>query len=442
MNLTKRDFKLALKGCQKAIELNPNNAEYYNNAALCCLGMNDPDSAISYSEKAIALSDLPIYVSNLALHYIHKGCFKEALEKLLISYDEKNPEVIMNIAHVYCNLKNLEKAKEYCLRAIELCPTPEFKTNLSFLYFLEKDWKTGWPLYENRLEFFDGSIYFNKMYNKEKLWTGQNLKGKKIIVYCEQGLGDFINFVRYVKELAKLTDQVVVYVSKEIKSLFSENFNFKTLDMSITSAELTTDYDYHCSMVRLPNYLDINATVPYLKCQKIGNFAGYNNFKIGICWGGNPYYAKDRLRSCHLSLFKSINDIPNVKLFSLQKDVRLRAYDPDGQFPVDLTAGCENMQVVNLAKHINSVEDTAAFINGLDLIITVDTSVLHLAGAMGKQVFGLIPFNPDWRWGLEGESTIWYPTLRLFRQEKYDDWTIPFEKITNEVRKLAQVAYA
>jgi ADP-heptose:LPS heptosyltransferase len=125
---------------------------------------------------------------------------------------------------------------------------------------------------------------------------------------------------------------------------------------------------------------------------------------------------------------RSFEKFEQYRYFSLQKDLRLRAYT-DKNEPIDLTAGAEDLKIVDLAPFITDFQDTAAFIEGLDLVITVDTAVLHLAGAIGKPTYAMIPFNPDWRWGIDGNKTIWYPSVTMFRQEEVGNWDTVIQNI-------------
>jgi tetratricopeptide (TPR) repeat protein len=430
LNLKKRKAKQALEYFKKAIEFNPKNAENYNNASLCYISLNDADSAIECSKKAIALDPKPLYYNNLALHFRHKGEYKNAIINICYSLgnDYNNAQTWANGGNIYILLKNLGMSEFFYNQAIELEPNNlQFQNNLANVYFLNGEWEKGWPLYEHRLENFEPALHYSKLYGPNK-WTGQPLERKKIVIYCEQGHGDFLHFSRYIPKLIDLGCQVSLHVSKDIKLLFEENFNL------IIQTEKIEEYDYHCSVASLPCYLKIPIPNSHIKCNKLGNYEKYKtNFKIGINWAGNPLFPNDRLRSCALSYFKKIHDIPNVKLFSLQKDTRPRAYHSGNE--VDLAGGCEDMRIVNLSEYVNDFSDTAAFINGLDLIISVDTSVLHLAGSMGKLTYALIPFNPDWRWKLEGENTVWYPSVKLFRQDNYGDWNSAFEKIYKETKR-------
>ena len=156
-------------------------------------------------------------------------------------------------------------------------------------------------------------------------------------------------------------------------------------------------------------------------------------FKIGIVWAGNPQHPNDKFRSCKLEEFKEIYNLPNVKLFSLMKDHRARTYD--GKKIIDLSADTNDMKIVDMSYYLKSYYETAKIINSLDLIVGVDTSVIHLAGSMNKPTLCLLPWNPDWRWGIEGNKTIWYSSVKLIRQEKRGIWKEPFEKALRIIKK-------
>ena len=430
----RKNIRKSIEYFEKAIELEPDNPDNYNDVSLCYAGLNKMESAIEVSNKAIELDPKPIYYNNLALHYKNLGRYEEALGYICKSI-EINPDFALSWqsrGNIHLALKDLELA-EYCAKkSIEIDPkNPIGYGDLANIYFLKGDWDIAWPLYEKRLEHFEPALYFNNLYGP-KIWKGEPLEGKKLAIHCEQGQGDFIHFLRYIPELQKLGCEIIIQAAEEAKSLIEENFKVRVETKKIE------EFDYHTSIISIPCYLKIDVpSEPYIKRNAIGNFSNYADyFKIGIVWGGNPINPNDKYRSCLLSYFKEMHNIPGVKLFSLQKDIRLRSYFPESEH-VDLAAGCEDMKVVNLAEFIKDFSDTAAFINGLDLVVSVDTSVLHLAGAMGRPVWALIPYHPDWRWGMKSSTTKLYPSMTLFRQEKFDNWESCFVKVNDAVKKLA-----
>jgi hypothetical protein len=178
-----------------------------------------------------------------------------------------------------------------------------------------------------------------------------------------------------------------------------------------------------------------NNNKPYIKSIKKSNFSNYKDFfKIGICWAGNPNHPRDKFRSCELKLFEKINN-EKIKLFSLQKDTRKRYRNGK---TIDLCENCQNLKIVDMSSFMNDWSDTAAIIEGLDLIISVDTSILHLAGSMGKKCIGLLPYLPDWRWRLDAKN-IWYENLKIFKQESFNDWNSVFHQVVLEIQNIIAI---
>ena len=281
---------------------------------------------------------------------------------------------------------------------------------------------------------------WKKIYNPSKRWHGEDLSGKRLIVHTEQGHGDSIHFIRYLKPLKEKGAHIILHCNDSLKGIFEglvDEF-FTTEPEKIGSWEdgnSLPKYDYFVPLLSLPHELGSIFTYPsYIRVRRkfdLSNYSGMN--KVGIVWAGNPQHPNDQQRSCKLNMFRGIGNLPNVKLFSLMKDTRKRAYLHQKE-PIDLTEDSDDMKVVNLGEYINDFEDTAAIINSLDLVVGVDTSVLHLAGAMGKPCLLLLPWNPDWRWEAEGESTIWYGRMHIVRQKIKNDWNSAFEEAEKMVK--------
>jgi len=441
LNHKTKEYSEAIKLFLTALKIDPDNSENCNNIALSYACMGFVDKAIEYSEKSISLNPKNNhYYSNLGLHYRQKGNIDKAIEcfKKSIEIDPNYFYAWSNLGAINGVLKNMDEAERCFRKAIELNPDyqPSY-VDLAHVFFLRGNYQDAWPLYEHRLEYFPPVLLLNKFYDKSKKWDGQqSLKDKKIVVYCEQGIGDFIQFVRFVPKLKTLGARVCLHTPKELISLMRQN-----LDVEIE--EIFHEYDYHCSMISLPHllYIDFTDPSPYLKCEKKANVENYPEFKIGIAWAGNPQHPSDRVRSCKLEYFRKIHDLPNVKLFNLQKDIRPRKYTGDSKV-INLMDNCDEMRIVDATEWIENFEDTAAFISAMDLIISVDTSILHLSGALGKKTWAILPFNPDWRWKLYDETTFWYPTMRLFRQDTLNDWDSVFTKGFDACKQYTESAMA
>ena len=278
---------------------------------------------------------------------------------------------------------------------------------------------------------------------KEKRLIGKKIENKnyKILFLVEQGIGDIFNFIRFISNFKdKFTNcEIKILITSTYSNDLIEllDYNFKNTIIKDTKEY---KYDYWCSIMDVPYYLNLNKEEientyrPYIKAANQCDYSSFNNiYKIGICWAGSPVNPRDKERSCHLHYFKNIMNVPNVKLFSLQKDLRLRVW-PYEKDPVDLS-DCKEIKLIDMSPFMNSWSNTASIIDGLDLIISVDTSILHLACALGKKTYGIVPYAPDWRWGLVSNKSIWYPNLTLFRQKEPDDWGSVFFEIENRLSK-------
>ena len=303
--------------------------------------------------------------------------------------------------------------------------------NRSLVWLLRGDFERGWDEYEWRWEHKDSL----PRQCPQRLWDGSSLAGRTILLHAEQGLGDTIQFIRYAPLVKRCGGTVVVGCSKLLTRLLA---TCSGIDRVVTKEDSLPEFDVHAPLLSLPRifqtHLDsIPADIPYLqsleKCRpEIENLLSAQQVKhrVGIVWAGNPDHPNDRNRSCALSCFRVLTCLPDVALFSLQK----------GANGADLERECREMSVIDLSEVLDDFAETAAAVMKLDLVITVDTAVAHLAGALGRPVWVLLPFAPDWRWLLDREDSSWYPTMRLFRQPRPGDWEAVFERVTRALVNL------
>lgn len=270
-------------------------------------------------------------------------------------------------------------------------------------------------IYSSRMTFY------RQTYKNSKRWDGtQSLEGKRIIVYCEQGLGDTIQFVRYVSELKKKNCYVILHCANQLHKILLNHLDgidevFNKDDSNVP------DHDYHALSMSLPFILNNPPTEhPYINFNDKIDLESDGFFTIGIAWEGSPDHSNNDLRSCPLKHFKSIANIPWVKLFMIQKQIHLP----------QLTDECEELDISSV--EINDFTDTARLINSVDLIISVDTSVLHLAGALNKKSLGLISEPCDYRWDVKE----WYPNVKILKQRTPLQWDSVFEQVVKEVKGL------
>ncbi len=306
-----------------------------------------------------------------------------------------------------------DAAIECCEMTLQQQPgNPQAHWNLSMLLLLTGAYRRGWHEYEWRWE--TGRFPFIKKEYQAPRWQGEDLTGKRLLIHAEQGFGDSIQFCRYLSLLAGNAGEIIFSCDRSLHNLFSTAFAHIKL---VTCHELLESYDFHVPLLSLPlifgTTLDnIPSPEAYLfpdpvlqaKWRKLLE-SDEMGVKAGLCWHGRP--KPDPLRSCPAKELNLISGAENVSCYSLQLgEVPARPYP----------------RLIDLTAQITDFADTAAFIAELELVITIDTAVAHLAGALGKTCWLLLPFVPDWRWGLQSEMSPWYNSIQLFRQQKPGDW--------------------
>jgi tetratricopeptide (TPR) repeat protein len=394
------------------------------------------DEAIELFQKVlVAKPDYHEIHNNLGYIYERQGRLDEA-----VTASQRALEIRPDYAEGHNNLgtalKSLGRLDEACssfrqaLKFQTDFPLAEF--NLGTTLLLQGDLAGGWPGYDRRGDTLDVPPV---TYGKPQ-WDGSPLDGRTILLAAEQGLGDTIQFIRYAPLIQQTASRVIVHCPRPLVKLLD---GCGGVDQLIVKGDELPDFDIEAPLLSLPRILGttaetIPAEVPYLaanddlvaKWQKWR--ADIDGFTVGICWQGNRDYPRDNERSLQLASFASLAGIPGVKLVSLQKgdgceqiaDVGFDVIQPGDDF--DGTAG--------------AFMDTAALMKNLDLVITSDTAVPHLAGALGVPVWVTLPFLPDWRWLLEREDSPWYPSMRLFRQPAIGDWETPLTNIAAALQKL------
>ncbi len=425
---------------RKALEIKPDYPDALNNLGLIYYGKGEYSTAIEYFEKAVEKN--PQYVKaivNIGSSKTFLDEFDEALtyfdlaEKIVKS--ESNDELLSlikaNKGFCYLRANNLEKALGFFNESIELNPGNVLSHyNKAETLLKMGDFKNGWLEYEWRKKREE----FGKRKFFRPLEKGVNVENKRIFVYAEQGFGDAIHFVRYLKLLKELGAHIILECSVELKELFLTTGYIDEIIEKNPALEKRSDidYDYDVALLSLPLYFNTELTtipddIPYLKVKKEKieywrNIVKSPKLKIGLVWGGSPGHKNDKNRSIPLKDFQFLFDIEGVEYFSLQKG------KPKEQLK-EFAAIIKDMDEYG----IENFEDTAAIIENLDLVITVDTSVAHLAGALGKETWVLLPLNSDWRWLMDRNDSPWYPTLRLFRQSKIGEWEQVFVDLKNQL---------
>lgn len=257
--------------------------------------------------------------------------------------------------------------------------------------------------------------YYRHVYENSERWNGSDsIEGKTIIVYCEQGFGDTIQFVRYVPLLKEKCKKVILHCPTQLHRLF-EQFDVELLDKF---DENIPEHDYHVCSMSLPFVLDqVEVDVPYISVSEKEDIK-FEGTKIGIAWEGNPYHSNNEERNCPLKYFSALSG-ENVQLFMIQKAV----------FLPELLDGAESMELMGV--ELEDFYDTAKLLNSLDFVVSVDTAVCHLAGAMGIPTFVMLSKDHDPRW----EVNKWYPNTTFIRQNLANSWASSFQELIKELKK-------
>lgn len=300
------------------------------------------------------------------------------------------------------------------------------------------DYRQGFSKYEWRLKTsIGGSGLSVARPFRAPMWLGDApLQGKTLLLYAEQGIGDALYAVRYVPLLARRGARIVLEVHSPLKGLLSR---IDGVSGVVGKGELLPLFDYHCSLMSLPHAVGteastIPANVPYLQAppDRIAHWRDRlpqtGHLRVGLVWCGNPAFKQDRRRSLKLPQIAPLLSTPNVSFFSLNPGISDR----------DVTALSAWCNVQHLGGQFRDFSDTAAVVAQLDLVVTSCTSVAHLVGAMGRPVWIMLAFAPDWRWAPDRDRSAWYPTARLFRQTVAGDWATVIERVRLELVALSQ----
>jgi tetratricopeptide (TPR) repeat protein len=427
--------KLAAAAARAALEIEPTMPAALSNLGVALYELKEYEEAAASQRKAIAAN--PNFAeahSNLgnALHALRR--FDEAI----VAY-RRAIEINPNFADGWANLGttlhhsgSFEEGIAVLRRAIALAPHhANAHSGLGILLLMRGDLAEGWDEYEWRLR----STERKGPRFPERPWQAESLAGKHIYVQAEQGFGDTLQFARYAPLLAARAGKVTLRVHQQLVRLLRE---------SLPGIEVLGDRGdpapYQCDAVllSLPRLFrtrleTIPAELPYLRppaeaIRRWGSrLAKMQGLKIGFVWAGNPDHVNDTRRSVDLQLLAPLFAVPGTSFASLQFGPRT----------ADLKKLKRKTTIEEIAPQVEDFVDTAAAIMALDLVVTVDTSVAHLAGALGKPVWVLLPWVTDWRWLLEREDNPWYPTMRLFRQKKGQDWTEVLARVETELRAVA-----
>ena len=349
-----------------------------------------------------------------------------------IELNPSHAKAFSNLGAAHMQRNEPGPAIEAYRRALEINPfNPKIRTNLAFAQLLNGDLLAGWRNYEHR--WAAGATGTTHAKGREP-WLGERpLRGRSILLSNEQGLGDMMQFARFVPRVADLGARIHLEAPQPLLRLFRASF--PEVEEIHAAGDPVPECDEYCTVPSLAlafaaGLSNIPDRVPYLRAPAglpglPARFAPAPGVpRIGVAWSGAAHHHNDHNRSIPFERFRQVLGDGRFRFFSLQKEVR----------EADAALLAATPAVTNLADRIGDFADTAALANELDLVIAVDTSVAHLAAALGKPVWVLLPFAPDWRWMLDRADSPWYPTLRLFRQPREGDWDCVLAAVRAELQ--------
>lgn len=418
---------------EKAIELNPKKPDSHYNIGLAFYLKGDLDKAIKSYQKAISLNnDFREAHFNLGLTYYYKCEFEKSLShyQRVLEINPGDQDIHINLGNLYKQLKQLDMAVHCYNKALELNPNNiNALFNLGLTNILMKNFEQGWKLFEYRFHGSKGH-YPEIVYSEPRKWDGSPLSGKTIYAHYEAGFGDTIQFVRYLPLLNDMDANVLLKVQPELEELLKAN-DLKAKLIPHSAYYESLRYDYFITLMSLPYRFNTNeSNIPspsgYLKAcdKKVARykkeFFDNNKLKIGFAWQRKVMGFSDNNNSiAHIKTFLPLLKHEGVQFYSLQK----------GEDTEQLNDIPETIKIINLGDTFNDFSDTAAAIENLDLVITIDNVLAHLAGAMNKPAWVLLPYVPNWRWFLDSNQTPWYDSVRLFRQTTPGNW----DEVINEI---------
>lgn len=433
----RRQFDEAISSYRRALALRPDYVDVLSNLGLLLVNERRPEEGIACLQQAVRLApDNPELHNNLCLALADVGRFEEAItaSEAALRLRPLDAKTHMNRGNALASLARIDAA--LAAYDMALCLQPDYVNvvwNRSLSLLARGDFERGWAEYENR---------WKKPETKGRVlpkprWDGATLEGKTILLWCEQGLGDTIQFVRYASSLKKRGATVWLECPEKMTSLLS---TVPGVDRVLAEGNpLPPEFDMHAPLMSLPflcgtKLSEVPADTPYLSVDASllepwrKELAVSSALKIGIAWQGNPKHRWDLHRSIPLHWFRLLATLPKVELYSLQKG------------PGTEQIVIARFPVVDLGNRLDETtgafQETAAVMQALDLVITCDSALAHLAGALGLKVWVVLSTLADWRWMQDCEDTPWYPTMRLFRQSELGKWRPVFELMRHEIVRL------
>lgn len=438
------DLENAQKYYLQALALNSEYPQIHNNLGTIYQSKQDYETAKLHYEKALtckpdyfdAIKNMINVLNKLTI--VYKLCNELTKAKKcalnVIELDPNNADAYNNLGVIYKENNDLKNAELCYKKAIELDPTSvDTLLNSSLLFLLKREYEKGFKLYRYRYHKYDLYINGDMVKNMSLLQSLEELEEKKVLITFEQGFGDAIQFIRFSSLLTSVNAEFSFYIPEPLKRLFAYNFP----EISFVGSDKLKEFSYYFPIMDASyllglTYENIPSKKGYLKvdvkdviASMQANGLDTDIKKIGFAFKGSSLHQNDLNRSMELSTFVEgfLELQKDAKLYSLQYGLD----DSEKKFLKD-------HNITDLGSQIRDFYDTAVMVECMDLIITIDSSLVHVSGALEKKSFLILPFAPDWRWGIDDFKTNWYDSVKIYRQKKIAQWIDLFEAIVKDIR--------
>lgn len=415
--------------CRQALARDGSDATLYNCLANVKQDQGDFEAARAAYETALQQGARPAEVyANLGNLFNARGDFEQSLIWYRKSLAEapQSPATLGSLGHLYFRFGHFKQARDCFDQALQIAPDSHAnRWNRALLLLLLGEFRQGWQDYESRFQTVETIQQFGRHATDRPRWQGQAIPDQTLLVYAEQGLGDSIQFCRYLPLIKGRVGRLVFECQPPVLGLMQ---GLAGVDAVVPAGE-AVDHDYQLPLLSLPGILatdfdSIPAAVPYLHADaehlaKWRDIIAAEGLKVGLVWAGNPRGLNDKRRSLPLSMLAPLAGLQHVTFYSLQK----------GEAAAQLQQPPAGLEIIDLAPQLEDFADTAAAICQLDVVISVCTAVAHLSGALGRPTWTLLSYPADWRWFLDRDDSPWYPSMRLFRQSEVGAWTPVLERV-------------
>jgi tetratricopeptide (TPR) repeat protein len=432
-------FDEALANYDRALALQPRHADAWLNRSATLQEQKRFDEALDCCDRALAVraNDAKAHFDRgNALHALRRFEEAEASFNRAVALQPDHYKALINCGVSLHQQKRFsEELLRYERAAARLPDRPDAHYNESLCRLLTGDFERGWPKHEWRWQ--TAQMEGERRSFAQPLWLGSpDIAGKTILLHAEQGFGDTIQFCRYAPLVAARRARVILEVQEPLRELAS---TLPPVVEVVSRGDALPEFDVHCPLLSLPLALStrlatVPAETPYLQADAQAATAwdtrlgASDRCRVGLAWSGRPTHKNDRNRSIPLQSLLPLLEGIDATFVSLQREVR--------SADMDVLQG--RADVLYFGDELNDFADTAALIANLDLIVSVDTSIAHLAGALAKPVWVLLPYIPDWRWLLDRDDTPWYPTARLYRQDETRQWDSVIARVHTALREMSR----